>query len=462
MLSLFRQKPGFYSRLTALALPMVLQNLITTSLGFVDTFMVGTLGNAEMAAVTAANSPIFILQVISFGLMSGLTVLVSQFWGRQDKTAINRAMGVCMYLSLAISLTAGGLLLLFPRQVLGLMTDNPVLVELGAPYLRIVGPSYIFDGLASVYVGLQRSVENPGFGMKVFGAAMVLNTCLNYVFIFGHFGVPALGITGAAAATLTSRVVEFSIVLLYAMRSRLIPLELAALFRPGAEMLRRFVRYSIPVLVNETLWGLGTSLMTVIMGHMAISTEMLAAYAIMGNIDKLSTVLCFGLAGATAVIVGKAIGEGQSSDEVYDLAKVLLSAAVLVGLCVSLLLAVLLPTFFVSTLYPLFRLSPLATEIAFTMAVIYCCTTPMRAFDISNITGVLRAGGDAKVASVIDLSTLWLVAIPLTALCGLVLDAPVTLVCLAIQGENFVKMPMGLIRFRSRRWINDVTKGAEA
>lgn len=340
------------------------------------------------------------------------------------------------------------------------MTDNPVLVNLGAPYLRIVGPSYIFDGLASVYVGLQRSVENPRFGMRVYAVAMVLNTCLNYVLIFGHFGAPALGVTGAAVATLTSRVVEFAIVLVYALRSRRIPLEVSHLFRPGVEMLRRFIRYSVPVLLNETLWGVGTSLMTVIMGHMAISTEMLAAYAIMGNIDRLSTVLCFGLAGATAVIVGKAIGEGQSTDSVYDLARVLLTAAVLVGVSVSLLLAVLLPTFFLPTLYPLFHLSPLATEIAFTMAVIYCCTTPMRAFDISNITGVLRAGGDAKMASVIDLSTLWLFAIPLTAVCALVLDAPVTLVCLAIQGENFIKMPMGLARFRSRKWINDVTKEA--
>lgn len=460
MLSLFRQKPGFYRRLIVLTLPMVLQNLITTSLGFVDTFMVGSLGNAPMAAVTAANTPIFVLQVMSFGLMSGLTVLVSQFWGRGDRTAINRCLGVCMYLCLAISLTAGGLLLFFPRQVLGLLTDNPVLIDLGAPYLRIVGPSYLFDGLASVYVGLQRSVENPRFGMRVYALAVVLNTCLNYVLIFGHFGAPALGITGAAAATLTSRIVELAVVLAYALRSRRMPLEFSALFCPGMEMLRRFIHYSVPVLINETLWGVGTSLMTVIMGHMAISTEMLAAYAIMGNIDRLSTVACFGLAGATAVIVGKAIGEGQSTDSVYDLARVLLTAAVLVGLSVSLLLAVLLPTFFLPTLYPLFHLSPMATEIAFTMAVIYCCTTPMRAFDISNITGVLRAGGDAKVASVIDLSTLWLFAIPLTALCALVLDAPVTLVCLAIQGENFVKMPMGLARFRSRKWINDVTKEA--
>lgn len=458
MSNLFRQKPGFYRHLLVLTLPMVLQNLITTSLGFVDTFMVGSLSSEEMSAVTAANSPIFILQVISFGLMSGLTVLVSQFWGRGDRIAINRCLGVAVYLSLGISITMGAVLMLFPSQVMGLITNNARLVELGAPYLRIVGPSYVFDGIASVYIGLQRSTENPTFGMKVYAVAMVLNTILNYIFIFGHFGAPALRVTGAAVATLTSRIVEFLITLAYALHNRRIPLDPGALLRPGREMLRRFVHYSLPVVANETLWGLGTSMMTVIMGHMAISTDILAAYTIMGNIDKLSTVGCFGLAGATAVVVGKAIGEGQSKDSVYALSKTLLAAATLLGAGVSVTVGVLLPTLLIPTVYPMFHLSPLATEIAVIMAVIYCVTMPLRAFDISNITGVLRAGGDARMASVIDLCPLWLCAIPLTALFGLVLDAPVLLVCLSIQSENYVKMPVGLIRFRNRKWINDVTQ----
>lgn len=460
MLNYLRREPGFYKRLFLLALPLILQNLITTSLGFVDTFMVGLLGNHELSAVTAANSPIFLIQVIIFGLMSGLTILVSQYWGKGDTENINRVMGIAMYAGIAISGLAAVLLFLFPQQVLFLVTDNRLLIELGAPYLRIVGISYVFNAVSSVYVSMQRSAENPVFGMLVFATSMLLNTFLNYCLIFGKLGAPALGITGAALATLTSRIVEFLIVLVYALRSRRILLQPRLLLRPGVAIARTFATYASPVILNETLWGLGTTMMTVVMGHMLISADMLAAYAIMGNIDKFSTVACFGLAGATAVILGKRIGEGAPHEEVYRLSCCLLLVAVLLGVVIACALAITLPTLFIPYLYPLFHLTPTATEVAATMCVVYLIMMPLKSFDVSNITGVLRAGGDVRMASIIDLCPLWLVAVPLTALTGLVLHAPVVFVCLGIYAENICKMPWGLARLRSRKWINDVTRGA--
>lgn len=454
----FRRERGFYKRLFFLALPLILQNLITTSLGFVDTFMVGLLGNNELSAVTAANSPIFLIQVIIFGLMSGLTILVSQFWGKGDVESINRTMGIAAYAGVTIAALAAMLLFFFPRQVLFLVTDNQLLIELGAPYLRIVGISYIFNAISSVYVSMQRSAENPLFGMLVFAASMLLNTFLNYCLIFGKFGAPALGITGAAAATLTSRVVEFLIVAAYALCSRRVPLMPGLLLRPGRGIIHAFAKYASPVLLNETLWGLGTTMMTVILGHMAASADMLSAYAIMGNIDKFTTVSCFGLAGATAVILGKRIGEGASKDDVYDLSWCLLLVALLLGGVLAVIMAVVLPTVFIPYLYPLFSLTKTATEAAVSMCIVYLIFLPLKSFDISSITGVLRAGGDVKMATLIDLCPLWLTAVPLTALTGLVLDAPVIFVCLGIYAENICKMPWGVHRLRSRKWINDVTR----
>ena len=459
MLSFLRRERGFYKRMWMLALPLILQNLITTSLGFVDTFMVGLVGQNELSAVTAANSPIFLLQVIIFGLMSGLTVLVSQYWGRGDVDAINRSMGVAMYAGVGIALAMAAAMFFLPRQVMGLVTNNALLIELGMPYLRIVGVSYVFNAVSSVYVSMQRSTERPVFGLAVFAASMLLNTFLNYILIFGKLGAPALGITGAAIATLTSRIVEFLIVAVAAVVTRRVPLRPKALLRPGRAMVGSFAKYASPVIVNESFWGLGTTVMTAIMGHMAISADMLAAYAIMGNIDKFSTVTCFGVAGATAVIVGKRIGEGAGREEVYSLGCCLLTVSLGVGVAVAAALAVLLPTVFVPYLYPLFHLEGLALRIAVTMCVVYICMMPMKAFDITNITGLLRAGGDARIASVIDLAPLWVVAVPLTALAALMLDAPVTIVCLCIQTENLCKMPVGILRLRSRKWINDITRG---
>ena len=462
MMKYLRRERGFYRRLFFLALPLILQNLITTSLGFVDTFMVGLLGSDQLSAVTAANAPIYLIQVIIFGLMSGLTILVSQYWGKQDIASINRCMGFAMYAGLAISILMAAVLFFFPTQVLLLVTDNRTLIEMGAPYLKIVGISYIFNSVSSVYVSMQRSAENPALGMKIFAASMLLNTFLNYCLIFGKFGAPAMGITGAAIATLTSRIVEFLLVLLYAAFNRRVPLMPSLLFRPGKATARSFAKYATPVLFNETMWGLGTTVMTSILGHMANSADMLAAYTIMGNIDKFTTVSCFGIAGATAVILGKAIGEGTNKDKVYDLSWCLLIVSFMLGLGLAVVLAFALPFVFIPYLYPLFGLSELATQAAATLCVVYLILLPLKSFDISNITGVLRAGGDVRMATIIDLCPLWLVAVPLAALTALVLDAPLPLVCIGIYSENICKMPLGIIRLRSRKWINDVTRGISA
>ena len=459
MFRALHRESGFYRRLWTLAAPMILQNIITTSLGFADIFMVGLLGNAEMAAATAANVPVFIIQVVIFGFQSGMAVLVSQYWGRGDTDSINRCLGVALYAVTGFSTLLALITFLFPAQVLRLITPNEELVDLAVRYIQIVGFSYIFNGISSIYAGIQRSTEYPKFGMLLFGVSMCVNTFLNFVLIFGHFGAPAMGITGAAVATLTSRVVEFVIAAVFALSSRRLPLRWSCILRPGRAIVRSFLTYSTPVVCNEAMWSIGTSMLTVIMGHMANSQDMLAAYALVGNIDKLSTVVCFGLAGSAAVIVGKEIGQGHSRERVYEVSWTLLLVSMLVGGAVMALLLVLLPTFFRPVLFPLFQLAPGAAEAATYLAVVYAVFMPMRAFDITNITGVLRAGGDARVASLIDIGPLWLAAIPLMALTGLVLHAPTWVVCIAMQAENLLKCPIGLIRFHGRKWINDVTQG---
>ncbi len=458
MLQSLRREPGFYRRLWALSLPIILQNLITTSLGFADTFMVGLLGNAEMAAVTAANVPIFIIQVVIFGFQSGMAVLVSQYWGREDEENISRCMGVALFAVTGFSTTLALITCFFPAQVLGLITPNQTLIDLAVNYIRIVGFSYVFNGISSVYAGVQRSTEYPAFGMILFAISMCVNTFLNYVLIFGKFGAPALGVTGAAIATLTSRVVEFTVAVAFALKNKRLKLRWNCLARPGRTILRQFVRYSTPVICNEALWSLGTSMLTVIMGHMSNSQDMLAAYALVGNIDRLSTVVCFGIAASAAVIVGKEIGEGKSRDHVFSVSWTLLLVSIAIGGAVMALLLILLPTFFRPVLFPLFKLTEGAAYAATCMCLLYALAMPMRAFDVTNITGVLRAGGDAKVASLIDIAPLWLVAIPLMAAAALVFRAPVFLVCLTMQAENLCKCPLGLLRFHSRKWINDITR----
>ena len=265
MSSFSSRNPGFYKRLWTLSLPVILQNLITFSLGLIDTFMVSQLGNKEMAAVTTANVPVFLLISIVFGVQSGLGILVSQYWGKGDTRSINRAIGVAAFIGTGITVVLAVVFFLFPVQVMDLLSNSHELSLLGAPYLRVIGFSYVFNMLSSIYASAQRSVENTTFGMKLFGFSTLVNTGLNYLLIFGHGGFPALGVAGAAIATLLARVSEFAICVVCAVRSRVIPLDLTALLHPGMDMARRFLKYASPVVLNEAAWGLGNSLLTVIL-----------------------------------------------------------------------------------------------------------------------------------------------------------------------------------------------------
>ena len=457
MFKALKRDRAFYGYLLRLTGPIALQNLITFSLGLIDTLMVSQLGNDEMAAVTAANVPVFLLISIVFGVQSGVGILISQYWGKKDLPSISRAIGVAAGLGVALALVIALALFLWPVQIMDLMSNKHHLSLLGAPYLRVIGFSYVFNMLSSIYVSAQRSVENASFGMKLFGMSTVLNTGMNYLLIFGKCGFPMLGVEGAAIATLLSRVAEFAVCLFCALRSRVIPLDLKALLRPGWEMLRRFVKYASPVMANELFWGLGNSLLTVILGHMTISVEFLAANAVMGNLNRLFLVVCFGLGAATAVMIGKAIGEGQSHDELMDLSRTLSWVTILVGAALAVIALALVPLLFQPVIFPLFKLYDLSAHLATTLAVTGFACIPFHAYSISAVTGILRAGGDVFWSTALDLGPQWLVALPLTALLALVLDTDPWFVSLAIQAESFIKCPICLWRIRSRKWIHDVT-----
>ena len=447
----------FYERLFRLTAPIALQNLITFSLGLIDTFMVSRLSNEAMAAVTTANVPVFLLISIVFGVQSGVGILISQYWGKKDMENISRAMGVAAYLGVGIAAVIGVVLYRWPVAIMDLLSNNHELSVLGAPYLRYIGFSYVFNMLSSIYVSAQRSVENSAFGMKLFGMSTVINTGMNYLLIFGKCGFPMLGVEGAAIATLLSRVAEFAVCLFCALRSRTMPLHLEAFFRPGWEMLRRFVKYSSPVLCNELLWGLGNSMLTVILGYTVNSVEYLAANAVMGNLNRLFLVVCFGLGAATAVMVGKAIGEGQSRREVLELSHTLLWVTILVGVVLAVFALVLVPLLFQPVIFPLFKLYDETARIATALAVTGFASIPLHAYSITAVTGVLRSGGDVFCSAVLDIAPQWLAALPLTALFALVLHGSYWWVAAAIQAESLIKCPLCFFRIRKGKWIHDVT-----
>lgn len=455
--SALRREPGFYRKLLRLALPVVLQNLITTSLGFMDTFMVGLLGSEEMSAVTVANTPVFIMQLVSFGLISGSGVLISQYWGKDDHTAISRVLGIALYAAGGVSTLFALVTFFAPVQVLGLVTDNARLVALASPYLRIVGVSCFFDALATAYVGMQRSTENPVFGMAVFMISTAVNTIGNYLLIFGKLGAPALGVTGAATATLFARALEFLICAAYLLYDRRLSLVTRCVLVPGCATLRSFTRYALPVLLNETLWGTGTSMYAVIMGHMRASADVLAAYTVAGGVDHIIVAVEFGLAAAAGVVIGKEIGMGNRA-RAQEIGIALCVVSLGVGLCIAALEQLLYWMVLSPFLLPLFRLPPLAARVCTILICCYSILSPVVSLANVLVVGILRAGGDVRMSMLIDIGPLWCVTIPLLALMALLLDAPLLLICLVMSSEALLKVPFGLWRLCSGKWMRDVTE----
>ena len=456
MLTLFQREKGFYRKLLALALPILFQNLITNSLGLVDTFMVGTMGQGPLAGVTLANIPVFVVQLMMFGIQSGSSVLISQYRGKGDMKAINRVMGIGMYAAGAIGLAFALVMGFLPRQFMSLFGDDPQVVATAARYARIVGWSYFFDSFVQVYNGVHRAMGDPRRGLYILGVSMACNTFLNWVLIFGNLGAPRLGVEGAALATLLARVLSCAIAVGWAALDRNFKLDPALLFRPDGEMVGRFVRFATPVMCNETFWGLGTSIFPTIMGHMEGSEEILAAYAIAGNITNLCTVGVFAIAGTAAILIGQEIGSGNTG-AVYSLGALLNTLAFLFGVAGGAAFLLLLYLFVAPVLYPLFKLSPSAGEICTLMLTMVFVMMPLRSLECTNIVGVLRGGGDVKMATLIDLTPLWAVALPIAALSGLVFKLGIFWVYLGMMSENVVKAVLGLGRFKSGKWIRDVT-----
>lgn len=452
-----RQGRGFYRSAIALMLPMILQNLVTNCMALADSFMVGALGETELAAVTMANSVFYVLSLIIFGIQSGTGVLVAQYYGKGRLDAINRIMGMGYYVSLGLTALIALLAFFFPIQLMQLVTNNPDLWEPGAEYARIVGFSYVCMAFSGVYIAVQRSMENPGLGAILLTVSGALNILLNYMFIFGKWGAPAMGCAGAAVATLLSRVLEVLVVTGCFFRSKRLPVKPGLMLRPGRIIAGDFIKYSLPVVLNEGMWSLAMSLFSIIMGHMPNSTPILAAYTIAGNIDRMAAVALFAAGNATAVIIGRDIGCGDTK-EIYGKGVALNFVCFVTGIISMGLLLTIRATLLDGFIFPLMDISAEAGELAKMMLAFIAVVMPLRSLNLCNIVGVFRGGGDVRFGLICDIGPLYCVCLPAAALCGLVFGLGITAVYVCICLDDFCKVFLCLPRLRSGKWINSVTR----
>ncbi|ASY51009.1 MATE family efflux transporter [Clostridium perfringens] len=444
----------FYRLLFSIALPIAVQNLITFMVSMVDTLMVGALGEIQLSAVSIANNLFFVLTILMFGLAGGSNIMISQYWGKGNVKTIHKILAIMYRVCLLITGIFIFIALFLPKYFMGIFTTDKAVIDFGASYLRIVCIGYLFYSITNCTIMMLRSVKTVSISIIVYTASLVVNSILNWIFIFGNLGAPELGIRGAAIATVCARITEFSIVLVFMfIYERKIGLKIEHLLKLDKEILKDYVGLCTPVLCNELLWAIGASMISVIVGRMG--TEVVAANSINGVAHQFVTVFIFGMSNATAVIIGNTIGEGKK-EKAKEYAYSIGIFSVVMG-CISGLMILLIKPFVVNFYNVSYSTKLIAMEIMTVTSGIIVFQSLASNF----MMGVLRGGGDAKFVLINDLIFMWLVAIPGGFFVAFVLELPVALVFLVIKCDEILKSLTSVYRVISGKWINDVTKDYE-
>lgn len=444
----FEQYRSFYKDLWIIALPIALQQLVTSSLNMVDTLMVGKVGVDAVAAVGIANQYYFLLNMMMFGIYSGGMVYFAQYWGKKDTKSIHRLLGFTLILGLSLSVIFSGLGILIPEKIVGLFTPEVTVQALGAKYLKIACLSYPFMILSFGFSMGLRAVEKPKYSMIASMIALILNTILNYLLIFGTFGFPSLGVGGAAIATLISRVVELALVLFFAyFKTDTMNPKVSTLLSFNKDLIKKLMATSLPVVINECFWGLGTTAYLAIYG--IINVESISIMNIVTSIFNIFFIAAIGVGNASTVMLGKQLGAGKQ-EKTYAEAILFLKIGIVLGILSAILLIASIPL--ILPMYQNFGSDTLALMAK--VLIIFSIGLTFRFINIINIVGIFRAGGDTRYAMILELGTLWTVGVLGAFIAVQFFNAPLLVVAMIVQFEEVVKLIIGMFRVKSKKWIN--------
>ena len=434
-----------------LAFPIALQNLINTAVTTADVVMLGKVGETALSSGSLAGQVQFVMSLMVFGMTSGASVLTAQYWGKKDLKTIEKVFSM----TLCFVLTAGVLFFLaselFPEQIMHIFSSEQEVIKGGASYLRIVAFSYPLSAFCTGYLYLMRSIARAKIGTAVFACSLVANVIMNAVFIFGLLGAPAMGVRGAALATFLSRCLEFVIVVFYMWKiNRQVRIRRGYFFHWDRLLLKDFLVLSIPVVLNETLWGAGMSANAAILGQ--LGSPAAAANSVVRVIRELVMVMSIGLSAATSVLVGKAIGE-KKLDMAKTYARRMVLLSIVMTSCAS---AVMFSLRHVIT--DALTLGPTAKEYLLFMLAVLAVYNLCQSVTCPVIVGVLRAGGDTRFGLILEGSALWVGSILMGWIGAFILHLPVRTVFALLMLDEFIKLPFAAWRYRSKVWLKDVTR----
>ena len=444
---------NFRKKLLALVLPITFQQLMLAVVSASDALMVGVIGQDLLSAVSLASQVTFVYNLFLAALTIGTSMFAAQYWGKGDKNAIERILGIVLRTSMLVSAVFFAGTMFTPELLMRIFTEDPVLTVYGTDYLRIVSVTYLMCGISQIYLCIMKNSGLAAKSMVISSTAAGLNIILNAVLIYGLFGAPRMEAAGAAAATALSRVAELAWVLLELRKKGRIKIRLRYILHPDQPMRKEFWHYTFPVLGNELVWGGGFTMYSVIMGH--LGTDAVAANSIANIVKNLIASLAMGIGNGGAIIVGNELGAGKLEKAKLYGGK-LCRIAVISGICSGIFLLAVSPAVLIVS-----DLSPTAEEYLKWMLVMCSYYMIGKYVNGTTISGIFCAGGDSRFGFLCDTITLWCFTVPAGFITAFVLKMPVLFVYFIINLDEMVKLPAVYRRYKKYRWLKDLTINQE-
>lgn len=443
----------FYKSFLILTLSLALQNLLTYSVNMMDTVMLGRYSQTAMSGVSLCNQFQFLLQMLVVGAGEGAVVLGSQYWGKGKLEPIPHIIGVALRFGGALAVLLFGLVLFFPTQLLGLLSNDAAVIAEGVRYFALIRFTYVIFTVTNILVASLRSIGVVKIGYIISASTLCINVCLNYLLIYGHFGFPELGVRGAAIATLVSRCVELLIVVYYLKyKETKLNLTLRKLIHIDNSYIRDYMQVSAPVLINQALWGVAQMVQTGILGN--LSGDVTAANAIAVQVYQVLSVVAYGAASASGIVVGRTIGEGKENT-LHALVHTLQVLFITIGLLSGGLIFVLR-----TPILAIFggTLTAQARQFALQFMAVLSVTTIGTSYQMACDNGIIRGGGDTSFSAKMNLISMWLIIVPFSALAAFWWKCPPVVVFFLLKWDQLYKTIPVVIRLRSWKWVKKVTR----
>lgn len=449
-MAVFTKDRSFYRSLVTLAVPISLQNLVTFAVSFADNVMIGSLGDDAISGVYIGGQLQSVLQMFVGGIEGAILILAAQYWGKKDTQSIRKVVSIGIKFALAVGLLSSLVAVLFPQWVIRAFTTEPGVIQEGAAYVQIVGFTYLFFSVSQVMIAAMRSVETARIGLYISCMALVINVCLNYVFIFGHFGFPAMGVRGAALATLVSRILEMCVGVGYVFFvDKKLRFGLKDLLHTDRQLLRDFIRYGLPVIGGQVVWAINSLANTKILGY--YSAGVIAAASITGMLHNLVYVWMNGMSSAVGIITGKTVGAGQY-EKMKEYSKTVQMIFLFVGL-ISGAAVFLARDGFIS----LYNASPEAQAYSQQFINVISVTIIGTCYQAACLFGLVKSGGDISFVFKNDTIFVFLVVIP-SSLLAMWLGAPPWVVFACLKCDQILKCFVAIVKINRYNWMKNLTR----